>query len=59
MGIILGLSSQLISYYSYKNGIKQTYLKVFAIMSCSVPPKSIGLKNKKEIHKLTKESKIS
>jgi hypothetical protein len=29
---ILALNSQLISYYNYKNGIKQKYLKVFDMM---------------------------
>jgi hypothetical protein len=55
---ILALSSQLIYYYNYKNGIKQTYLKVFDMMSGLISPKSIGLTNKEEIYKLIKESKI-
>jgi hypothetical protein len=50
--------SQLISYYNYKNGIKQTYLKVIDMMSGLISPKSIGLTNKEEIYKLMKKSKI-
>ncbi len=41
---LLTLNSQLIHYYNYKNDIKQTYLKVFEMMSGLVSPKSIGLK---------------
>jgi hypothetical protein len=55
---ILALTSQLIYYYIYKSGIKQTYLKVFDMMSGLISPKSIGLTNKVEIYKLIKESKI-
>jgi hypothetical protein len=54
----LALTSQLIFYYIYKNGIKQTHLKVFDMMSGLISPKSIGLTNKVEINKLIKESKI-
>jgi hypothetical protein len=56
--VVLALISQLIHYYNYKNDIKQTYLKVFEMMSGLVSPKSIGLTNKKEIYKLIKLSKI-
>jgi hypothetical protein len=58
LSIFLGLISQLINYYNYKNGIKHTYLKVFDMMSGLISPKSIGLTNKEEIYKLMKESKI-
>jgi hypothetical protein len=58
LSTILALNSQLISYYNYKNGIKQTYLKVFDMMSGLISPKSIGLTNKEHIYKLMKESKI-
>jgi hypothetical protein len=55
----LALTSQLIHFYNYKNGIKPTYLKVFAMMSGLVSPKSVGLTNKEEIIKLLKRSKLS
>jgi hypothetical protein len=55
---IFALIYQLINYYNYKNGIKQTYLKVFEMMSSLISPKSIGLTNKQQIYKLVKESKI-
>ncbi len=55
---LLALISQLIHCYNYKNDIKQTYLKVFEMISGLVSPKSIGLTNKKEIFKLIKLSKI-
>jgi len=58
LSTIFALISQLISYYNYKNGIKQTYLKVFDMMSGLISPKSIGLTNEEEIYKLIKESKI-
>jgi len=50
--ILLSLSSQLIYYYNYKNDIKPNYLKVFEMMSGLVSPKSIGLTNEADIHKL-------
>jgi hypothetical protein len=55
---LLALISQLIHYYNYKNHIKQTYFKVFEMMSGLVSPKSIGLTNKKQIYELIKTSKI-
>ncbi len=55
---VLTLISQLIHFYNYKSGIKQTYFKVFDMMSGSISPKSIGLTNKEEFYKLIKESKI-
>jgi len=55
--IIMSISSQLIYYYNYKNGIKPNYLKVFEMMSGSVSPKSIGLTNKQQIYKILKLSK--
>jgi hypothetical protein len=54
----LPLISQIIYYYNYTNGIKQTYLKVFEMMSGLISPKSIGLTDKEEIYKLMKVSKI-
>ncbi len=54
---ILALTSQLIHFYNYKNGIKPTYLKVFAMMSSLVSPKSVGLTDEEEINKLLKKSK--
>jgi hypothetical protein len=53
----LPLISQIIYYYNYTNGMKQTYLKVFEMMSGLISPKSIGLTNKEEIYKLMKVSK--
>jgi hypothetical protein len=58
MATILALISQITNYYLYKSGIKQTYLKVFDMMSGLISPKSIGLTNKEEIYKLVKDSKI-
>ena len=49
---ILVISSQIIFYYNYKNGIKPTFLYVFQMMSGLVPPKSLGLTNEKHIFKL-------
>jgi hypothetical protein len=51
------LIPQIIDFYNYKNGIKQTYLKVFEMMSGLISPKSIGLTNKEEIYKMMKVSK--
>ena len=51
---ILGLISQLVYYYIFRNGIKPTFLQLFRMMSGLVPPKSIGLTDEQEIIKLTK-----
>ena len=54
LGTIINLSSQLIYFYNYKNGIKPTFLLIFLMMSGLIPPKSLGLNNYKEIIKLLK-----
>ena len=46
---VLALSSQLIYYNNYRNGVKPTFLRVFQMMSGLVPPKSLGLTDEKEI----------
>ena len=51
------ISSQLIYYYNYRNGIKPTFLRVFQIMSGLVSPKSLGLTNQSEIIKLVYKTK--
>ena len=40
---VLILSSQMIYYYNYRNGIKPTFLRLFQLMAGLVPPKAIGL----------------
>jgi hypothetical protein len=55
--MVLALTSQMIYYYNYKNDIKPNFLKVFEMISGLVSPKSIGLTDRKEIHKLVKISK--
>jgi len=55
--ILLALTSQLVHYYNYKNGIKLSYLKVFEMMSGLVSPKSIGLTDKQQIYRMIKLSK--
>ncbi len=54
----LVLSSQILHYLNYKNGIKPSYLKPLQMISGLVSPQSIGLTNKEEIYKLVKVSKI-
>ena len=48
------LSSQLIYYNNYRNGIKPTFLRVFQMMSGLVSPKSLGLTDEEEVRKLLK-----
>jgi hypothetical protein len=55
---ISSLISQSLYYYIYMNDIKQSYLKVFDMMSGLISPKSIGLTNKEEFCKSIKELKI-
>jgi hypothetical protein len=54
----LSLISQLINIWYYYKDIKPSFLKPFEMMSGLVSPKSIGLKNKQEIYRLLKRSKI-
>ncbi len=55
---LLSLTSQLMYYYNYKNGINPTFLKVFEIMSSLVSPKSIVLTNEGEVYSLIRISII-
>ena len=54
---ILTLSSQLIYYKNYRNGIKPTFLRIFQMMSGLVTPKSLGLTNQTEISKLIQRTR--
>src|SRR6195952_137217 len=54
---ILGLTSQWIYYYNYRNGIKPTFLRVFQMMSGLVSPKSLGLTDEQQIRKLCDKTK--
>jgi len=56
--ILLALTSQIIHYINYKNDIKPSYLKPFAMMSGLIPPQSIGLTDKDKIYKMIKLSKL-
>ncbi len=54
----LSLISQLINIWYYYKDIKPSFLKPFEMMSGLVSPKSISLKNEREIYRLLKRSKI-
>jgi hypothetical protein len=54
---LLSLTSQLMYYYNYKNGINPKFLKLFEMMSGLVSPKTIGLTNREVIYNLIKFSK--
>lgn len=43
LNMSLDLTSQLINYYNYKNGIKPSYLKVLETMSGLISPKSMRM----------------
>src|SRR6185437_11887084 len=51
---IFVLSSQLVNYYNYMNGIKPTDLRVFHMISGFISPKSIGINDRKLVIKLCK-----
>jgi len=57
--ILLALTSQLIHYNNYRNNIKPSYLKPFAMMSGLISPQSIGLTDRDQIYKMIKLSKLS
>jgi len=54
---LIAFVSQIIHYYNFKNDIKPSYLKPFEMMSGLCSPKSIGLTNQTQIHKIIKLSK--
>ena len=54
---ILRLSIQSIYYYNYRNGINPTFLRVFQMMSGSLPPKSLGLTDEQQIRKLLRTTR--
>ena len=58
MFTILALSSQLIYYYNYRNGIKPTFLRVFQMMSGLVSPKSLGLTDQTEVARLLNRTRV-
>src|ERR1700712_4722140 len=55
---ILILSSQMIYYNNYRNGIKPTFLRVFQMMSGLVSPKSLGLREEQGVQILVKRTTI-
>ena len=55
---LIGMSSQIINYWYYKNNVKPSYLKLFEMMSGLVSPQSIGLTNKKHIYKIVMRMKF-
>jgi hypothetical protein len=56
--IQIPIFSQILHYYNYKNNIKPTYLKLFEMISGSVPPLSIGLTEREDVFRLLKISKF-
>ena len=54
---ILAISSHIIWFINYRNGIKPTFLHVFQMMSGKVSPKSIGLTNQSDIIFLLKQTR--
>ena len=52
---LLAIGWQLIYLYNYSTGVEPTFLKVFHMMSGSLTPSAVGLKNKQNIIKLTRQ----
>ena len=55
---LLAFVSQIIHYWNFKNNIKPSYLKPFAMISGLVSPKSIGLTDSEDIRKLINRYKL-
>ena len=49
---IISIFSQIIYYYNYVNGVENTFIKIFQMMSGLLSPSSIGLKNQQDVLKL-------
>ena len=55
---IIPIFSQIIYYYNHVNGVEKTFIKVFKMMSGSLSPTTIGLKDHHEVFKLLKITRI-
>ena len=55
---IISIFSQIIYYYNYVNGVENTFIKIFQMMSGLLSPSSIGLKNQQDVMKLIKITRI-
>ena len=53
----MNMSSSLIWYYNYYNGINPEHLRLFQMMSGQIPPKHLGLIEKKQILSLIRKTK--
>ena len=56
--ILNALAAKVIYYWNFKEGIEPTFLRIFQMMSGLVPPKAVGLTDKKEILWLIKRTKL-
>jgi hypothetical protein len=52
------LCSQILHYINFKHNTKPSYLRVFEMISGSVPPQKIGISDEKELNKLIKLFKL-
>ena len=55
---LLAISSQIIYYYNYRNGIKPTFLLIFQMMSGTVAPSAVGLTNWEKTVKMVRQMKL-
>ena len=56
--IAMTMSSSLIWYYNYSNGIEPQHLRLFQVMSGHIPPKHLGITEEKQILPLIKRTKL-
>ena len=54
---ILTLVSQLIYYYNYKEEVCPTFLRLFSMMSGTIPPKALGLTDPEVVVRMCRQSK--
>ena len=54
---VLTLGSQLIYYYNYKQEVCPTFLRLFSMMSGTIPPKALGLTDPEVVVRMCRQSK--
>ena len=54
----MSLSSSLIWYYNYINGVKPEHLHLFQVMSGQIPPNNLGLNDREQIKSLIERTKL-
>ena len=56
--VSFAIASQLINYYNYKYDVNPSYMRLFDVMSGSLPPKAVGLTNNSIIRMISRRTAL-